>query len=301
MYSALSTIGGNVEHEPAQTRAYPTPRKRDLHFKLDASRIGDWNHGNAHLSHLMNSMSLFFPVGERFFIDSVRAYAADLPEDLRQPVREFIAQEALHGREHEHYNALFVERVPAARDAERRVAWLLRNFQKRAPKKAHLAATLALEHLTAIMAEGLLCDPHLHEGMEENYRDLWLWHALEKTEHKSVAFDVWNHVAGAGLLAYMRRCSALVHTTVMFALLATPTFLRAVAKEGALFHWTGWRLFASHMLGRVGFLRKLVLPWLSYFRPGFHPWDHDNRARLTLVDVLAQRHQRARRTAAVPA
>jgi hypothetical protein len=25
-------------------------------------------------------------------------------------------------------------------------------------------------------------------------------------------------------------------------------------------------------------LRRSFLPWLSYFMPGFHPWNHDDRA-----------------------
>jgi predicted metal-dependent hydrolase len=28
---------------------------------------------------------------------------------------------------------------------------------------------------------------------------------------------------------------------------------------------------------KPGFLRRIALPWLGYFRPGFHPWKTDNR------------------------
>jgi uncharacterized protein len=278
--------------------AHPVPQKRDLHFALDPATIGTWNQDCAHLSHFMNTLSLFFPVGERFFIQSVRAHATNLPTELVEPVRAFIAQEALHGREHDVYNQLFFEHVPAARTTEQRVAKLLREFQQRAPARSQLAVTMALEHLTAIMAEGLLSDPRLHEGMHADYRDLWLWHALEETEHKSVAFDVWLHAVGTGPIAYLRRCLALVNATNIFALLIVPTFLRALARDGALTDWKGWQHFAGQMFGRVGFLRKLVLPWWSYFKPSFHPWDHDNRARLADLDTLAKNHTRVRREAA---
>jgi uncharacterized protein len=276
--------------------AHPLPQKRDLHFSLDPVQIGTWNHANPHLSHFMNTLSLFFPVGERFFIQSVRAYAHDdLPSELKEPVRAFIAQEALHGREHESYNQVFFDHVPYARNTERLANRLLRELQQKRPKQAHLAVTIALEHLTAIMAEGLLSDPRLHEAMQEDYRDLWLWHALEETEHKSVAFDVWAHAVGTGLFAYLHRSLALVSATTTFAVLVVPTFLRALARDAALTDWSGWRLFAAHMFGAVGFLRKLVFPWLSYFRPGFHPWDHDNRGRLVALDALAAKHLRVRR------
>jgi uncharacterized protein len=282
----------------SEPRVHPTPQKRDLHFSLDPTQIGTWNHASPHMSHFMNTLSLFFPVGERFFIQSVRAFANDLPRELKESVQAFIAQEALHGREHDHYNQVFFEHVPAARATESLATRLLRELQQKRPKQAHLAVTMALEHLTAIMAEGLLADPRLQQDMQENYRDLWLWHALEETEHKSVAFDVWLHAFGTGAFSYLRRCFALVTATTTFGVLVVPTFMRALARDGALTDWTGWRFFAGRMFGAVGFLRKLVIPWLSYFRPDFHPWDHDNRARLVALDALEEKHLRVRRETA---
>jgi uncharacterized protein len=285
------------EHAPQHStysESSPTPVKRDVYFALDPEKIRNWNSDSPHLTHFLNTLSLFFPHGERFFIQSVRIHMDDLPAHLRAAAQAFIAQEALHGREHERHNDLFAEYFPQGRDTERFVGRLLKAFQTKAPKKAQLATTMALEHLTAIMAEGLLADPRVREGMNETYRDLWLWHALEETEHKAVAFDIWLHVYGREASSYARRSFALVHSTAMLTTLVTATFVRALAKEGVLTDWQGWKVFGHHMFGELGFLRKLALPWLSYLRPNFHPWDHDNRERLTMVDAIAERYARKR-------
>ena len=50
------------------------PARRDLSFGLPADRITDWNANGKHVSLFMNTLSLYFPVGERFFMDSVRHY-----------------------------------------------------------------------------------------------------------------------------------------------------------------------------------------------------------------------------------
>ena len=57
---------------------------------------------------------------------------------------------------------------------------------------ARLAATVALEHLTAILAAALL-DGRSGSlaGADPRVAELWRWHAVEETEHKSVAFDVY--------------------------------------------------------------------------------------------------------------
>jgi predicted metal-dependent hydrolase len=34
---------------------------------------------------------------------------------------------------------------------------------------------------------------------------------------------------------------------------------------------------------------RLALPWLDYLRPGFHPWDHNNRYLLREIDTLVAR------------
>ena len=50
---------------------------------------------------------------------------------------------------------------------------------------------------------------------------------------------------------------------------------------------TGWKarwgLF-NYLAVTPGIIRRLALPWLSYFKPGFHPWDHDDRALIGKYD-----------------
>jgi hypothetical protein len=41
-----------------------------------------------------------------------------------------------------------------------------------------------------------------------------------------------------------------------------------------------WARVAGYLLIYPGLLRQVFLPWLAFFRPGFHPWDHDDRALL---------------------
>lgn len=196
-------------HLTAKAQPKVLPTRRDIRFDLPAEHIADWNKGSVHLSHFMNTMSIFFPVGERFFIDAVRQYRDQVTDpELQKAVTEFIGQEAMHGREHEHYNALLYARVPEAAQVERFVGALLEQIKKM-PPHVRLSLTIALEHFTAIMADGVLKDPRVLEGAESRFARLWRWHALEETEHKSVAFDVWDTVMGRGIGAYLERSAGI--------------------------------------------------------------------------------------------
>jgi predicted metal-dependent hydrolase len=44
-----------------------------------------------------------------------------------------------------------------------------------------------------------------------------------------------------------------------------------------------WRL-AAYLLWTPGVVRRVFPAWLSYFMPGFHPWQHDDRALIAKTD-----------------
>ena len=263
------------------------PIRRNLKFHVPDEKVLNWHSWGPTVTQFFNTLSLFFPEGERFFINSVRKYRDRIDDpELQEAVRAFIGQEAMHGREHEDYNQKMVEAGLPVDTQELIVTKLLDAVSRYLPDSMQLAATVALEHLTAILADVLLREPDLIDGSDPAYQKLWHWHALEETEHKAVAFDVFETVFGRGLKAWLLRSSALVLATTIFFALFYPFYLINTWKVGQLFNLKGWwQSFRFQWLSPGG-LRRVILPWLDWFKPGFHPWDHDNREYLAEMDQL---------------
>ncbi|MBB5187259.1 hypothetical protein HNQ57_001528 [Zhongshania antarctica] len=270
-----------------QSKKIVQPVRRNLEFNLPKERIGDWHAGGAHITHFFNALSIFFPDGERFFIDSVRHYRGRIQDPaLKESVRGFIGQEAMHGREHEEYNQALVDKGLPADRYGRFVLGLLKFLSRYSPKITQLAGTIALEHLTAILANMVLSEPRILKDAEPRFAALWKWHALEETEHKAVAYDVFQEVMGGGVRGYIHRCLALLTATFTFWLLVIPFHIGLVRKEGQALNIRGWFKVMNFLWGSPGVLRRSIPDWLDYFKPGFHPWDHNNAHFLDDVDAL---------------
>ncbi|MAX56776.1 MAG: metal-dependent hydrolase [Alcanivoracaceae bacterium] len=265
------------------------PIRRNLKFNLNPAKALTWHKDGLNVSQFLNTMSLFFPVGERFFIDSVRNYRDQITDpELKKAVTAFIGQEAMHGREHDEYNNYVADSGIPLHAQEEVVTKLLNAVQAYTPKAFQLAATVALEHLTAILGGGLLDLPEIMDGSDPGYQAIWNWHALEETEHKAVAFDVYTTVIGrdSNPGAYALRTSTLVAATGIFFALFIPFYLHNVRIKGGLTDLKGWRAVAKHTWGKKGIFRNITRPWLDWFKPGFHPWDHDNRQHLENFEAL---------------
>jgi predicted metal-dependent hydrolase len=144
-------------------------------------------------------------------------------------------------------------------------------------RAGRLASTLALEHLTAIMADRVLNDPKVLEGCDPRMARLWRWHAIEETEHKAVAFDVYRSVIGTGFRAWLLRVTILISATLRFFWMSL-VFHRILMRHDPKIREErgGWKPLVKFLLGTPGILRRIFVPWCAYFRPSFHPWDHDN-------------------------
>jgi predicted metal-dependent hydrolase len=137
-------------------------------------------------------LSATFPLGEAFFVESVRAYRDGAPPKLAEEIKSFTTQEAIHSREHDAFNRRAANSGCDLTELEAQVAKRLA-VTKHKPAIVSLAATMALEHFTAILAHELLADRRHLEGAEQEAADLWRWHAVEEIEHKGVAYDTWLH------------------------------------------------------------------------------------------------------------
>ena len=144
-----------------------------------------------------------------------------------------------------------------------------------------------------MLADCVLKDERVTAGADARYAALWRWHALEETEHKAVAYDVWETVMGKGVGAYGLRSLGLVLATVIFWGLTVPAFIGVLRDNGELANVDGWRKFLRYTFGDIGMLRRQLGNYLDYFRPGFHPWDHDNRQYLEQMDQFLANLQAA--------
>ncbi|HRO02572.1 MAG TPA: metal-dependent hydrolase, partial [Terricaulis sp.] len=200
----------------AKTPADITIPPRDLRFDLEAARKGHWL-GDAVGTAVFNALSITFPDGERLFIDAVKHYRTDLDGKLAEDVRNFIAQEAIHSREHHTLNQIIdrerypVERIEAA--VKERTAL----SRSRGPA-GMLLSTIALEHFTAMMADEFARSQDVFAHADPEIERMWRWHAMEETEHKGVAYDVYLHAARewSPLKRYLRRTIAMALITVLF-------------------------------------------------------------------------------------
>ncbi len=223
-----------------------------------------------------NALSVTFPQGERFFMDAVRRYRDRAPEPLKGQIAAFLTQEAMHSREHVVFNEQVTKAGYDIAPAEARLRWRL-NLSRRGPHAVQLAATCALEHFTAILAHALLSDPRHLEGAAPEAGRMWRWHAMEEIEHKAVAFDTYlAGVRGGPVGRWMLRCLVMFIATFLFSY----TIGRNV---GDFFHQDGlnrprtWGRFLRYVLVEPGLMRGVMGAYLAYYRPGFHPWEEDDR------------------------
>jgi predicted metal-dependent hydrolase len=230
------------------------------------------------LSHAVAVLSATFPPGEDFFVRSVRHYSDRITDPvLQEQVRGFIGQEVTHGREHRELNRRLQEMGYPTHRVSRFVKAVLADATKRAPAKLNLAYTAALEHYTATIAECLLTKPEAQALLgDTEVRNVLLWHALEETEHKAVAFDVYRSVGGSELV---RRLGFVIQSVGLIGLVVIATVLSMLG-DRATYHPV--RLIRSiRMLRTSPFLEMDVARNLAdYLRKGFHPSDHDNEELL---------------------
>jgi predicted metal-dependent hydrolase len=255
-----------------------TPQGLDIHPRRLEAAIPDpmprhWHGGDPFKSHLFNAMSVLFPVGERFFIHSVRLFRERITDPvLQEQIRGFIGQEGHHSREHELYNQRLRELGYDVDYLESGVKRRIGFIKKRFSAEAQLAGTCAVEHFTAILGNVLLANPRLLEGADPQMARLWRWHALEETEHKAVAFDMFMQVCGNRKM--LRK--AMRRSTFFFTLDTLKGMVHMLKRDGLLWNWRIWRDGISWLWGKNGVFRPLIGVYMDFYRDGFHPWQHDN-------------------------
>jgi predicted metal-dependent hydrolase len=260
-----------------------TPRDRRFGRETATPRL--WHGGRVEATAIYNALSSTFPIGEAYFVESVRAFREGAPPKLAEEIKAFTTQEAIHSREHDAFNKRASEAGYDLSKLEARVEERLAITRSR-PPIVNVAATMALEHFTAILAHELLKNPSHLDGAEPEAAELWRWHSVEEIEHKGVAYDTWLH-ATRGWPRFKRwkvKARVMLLVTRNFVVDRTAGSLELMRQDGV----TGlraWALLLWYLWVRPGMFRKIAGAWSKFFLPGFHPWNQDDRYLLRAYEA----------------
>lgn len=252
---------------------------RTLAADLSAGFPLRWHGGDAFRSHFFNALSMSFPVGEQSFIDSVQMAAKLLPDvpehiSLRRTIRDFIAQESSHGAVHRIYNNQLEKHGLVNRWQHWSNTLIALADRRNVGAMDRLAVTAAFEHYTAVLADLVLAHRELLGDALPVMQALWCWHSVEETEHKAVAFDLYTTLGGG----YIKRVRWFLYATTMFIGMAASQTALNLRQDRCLWRPSAWLSAARFFFGRHGVVWLSTRPLIAYLRPGFHPWQQDNRA-----------------------
>jgi predicted metal-dependent hydrolase len=254
-----------------------------------------WVPGDPMASHVMNVLHIILPPGERWFCD---VYREALPfitdEKLREDVKGFMGQESTHARAHDVGRGYLTRHGINTDKAAAQGEWMRRNlgsaepFGHAVPKPfrrnwllARLSAIAAIEHFTAVLGDWILnhSDQLEADGTDPQMLDLMRWHGAEEVEHRSVAFDVYQHLSGS----YVRRLISMAFTVLALT-------MAFIAFGSLLLHEdpTTRQRFTFRAFRRAG--RRKHLPLFSqtmqavppYLRRNYHP-SHEGSTEAALA------------------
>jgi len=268
---------------PADLRITP----RDRRFGREAAAPRLWHGGRVEATAIYNALSSTFPIGEAYFVESVRAVRKGAPPKLAEEIKAFTTQEAIHSREHDAFNKRAADAGYDLSKLEAQVEKRLAITRSR-PPIVNVAATMALEHFTAILAHELLANPRHLEGSDPEAAALWRWHSVEEIEHKGVAYDTWLHATRdwPRFKRWKVKAKVMFYVTRNFVVDRTAGSLELMRQDGV----TGieaWARLLAYLWVRPGMFRKIALAWFKFFLPGFHPWNEDDRYLLRDYDAAA--------------
>ncbi|MDO3649873.1 metal-dependent hydrolase [Nocardia mangyaensis] len=233
-------------------------------------------------SHVVNSLNLLLPEGERMFC---AAYRDALPYVRDAKVREamlgFIGQESMHAETH----AKVLDQVLAAHHIDtapytRQMEYVFRNSlgaRELGPRETQtrlverLTFIASLEHFFAWLGDWILNADLEKHAAEPRVLDLFRWHGAEEVEHRSVAHDVAayfgaGYVRRAGMMLMvipilvsliLRGTKFLVNQDPALPTMGYPTLIRKIL--GAM-----WR-------GALPGIPALLVSALSTFNPRYDP------------------------------
>ena len=248
-----------------ETAARPQIVVRRIPFSFDEGVNPVWHPTQHEWAHMFNGASLTMPFLEPFLIKTVREAIKHVDDEaLKEEVNGFMGQEGAHYKNHRRLNEILKQHYPELAEVEAEMAEDYARFQSKS-LRWRLAYTAGFETMTMGVTEWLIADrSKLFSGADASVVSLILWHMVEETEHKNVAYDLYMHMYGD----YWHKVWGLLCGSWHVAWSSRKAYIRMLKRDG---RWNriGSRLKVWSLVGQ--FLIKAGPAMIRSILPGYHP------------------------------
>ena len=245
----------------------PSLEGRHIPFEFPDDINPQWIPNEPELSAMMNGASVIMPYLEPFLIRTVREAAKQIEDpELLSDAGGFMAQEGQHFRTHRRFNDLLKERsYPELVALEEEMVKSYALLSKRS-LPTRMAYTAGFETMTMGVTKWLIVNRvKFFCGADTRVVSFILWHMVEETEHKRVAFDMYNALYPSGFKAHWRRVIGVFHGASDVTKFAMRGYKIILKKEGLWPQWRSRLRLASRLFHFVvyvaPFMFRATLPW----------------------------------------
>ena len=292
-----------MKHDTQPRQATVLPSRR-VQFNLDSTPL-HWLPDDSFSSHMINGIHLLLPAGELWFC---RVYNKALPlvtdPVLREEMQGFIRQEGMHARVHKEAQKYLIRHGVETETYLTKVDALFSKILGEKPLGLpglsgpridkhwliiRVGIIAAIEHFTGVLGQWAMDNKSWDAG-DPVMADIFRWHLAEEVEHRTVAFDVYEHLCKNEPAFYLTRQALMAVVFPLFIHFLLDGYRhmarqdRSDAHSRRLARKPFWTLLRE--VERVGKLTQnipqfsfLVLAAQRWLSPSFHPIHEGNTAQ----------------------
>lgn len=186
---------------------------RKIPFQFDDDINVHWIPNEPELSAMFNGSSITMPYLEPFLMRTISEAKKQVSDKvLLKEMSDFVGQEGQHYQVHNRFNELLKsKKYPELADVEQQMTQSYKRLSKKT-LRTRMAYTAGFEAMTMGVTKWIIGRRvQLFAGADPRVASFILWHMVEETEHKRVAYDAYVALYGSGLSNYFARALGVFH------------------------------------------------------------------------------------------
>lgn len=260
----------NTEQLAAATSGETIPVPRRIPFEFPDDLGADWHPAEPEFAAMVGGASLVMPYLEPFLIRSMREALPRIDDEhIQAEGRAFNTQEQFHYQAHRRFNELLkARRYPELAQVEARMEAHYARLAKTS-LRARMAYTAGFEAMTIGVTKWLVEQRvQLFAGADTRVASFVLWHMVEETEHKRVAYDVYQAAFGGGFAGYWARMIGVFHGSLAVMWFSMLGYRAILKKDGRWWNLSSRLRLAARLWA---FVRNVGPYLLRAALPGHDP------------------------------